>query len=71
MKYLIFSDTHRSLLGVREVIKRCPHVDGAIFLGDHYDDSQIIASEYPELSVFAVAGTAIYRQNILHPRIRK
>ena len=67
MKYLVFSDTHRSLLGVREVIKRCVGIDGVIFLGDNFDDSEYIAREYPELSVFAVADNCDIEAKYLAP----
>ena len=67
MKYLIFSDTHRSLLGVREVLKRCAGVDGVIFLGDNFDDSELIAQQYPEMSVFAVAGNCDFSAKYLAP----
>lgn len=68
MKYLVFSDTHRSLLGVREVLSRCAAgTDGIIFLGDNFDDSELIAQQYPEIPVFAVAGNCDISAKYLAP----
>lgn len=66
MKYLIFSDSHRKTLGMCEVIERSlSGLNGVIFLGDNYDDTEIIREKYPRLDIYAVAGNCdaspIYR----------
>lgn len=66
MKYLIFSDSHRKTHGMCDVIERSlSGLDGIIFLGDNYDDIEIIREKYPRLDIYAVAGNCdaspIYR----------
>ena len=57
MKYLIFSDSHRKTLGITQVIDRSlAGLDGVIFLGDNYDDTDVIREKYPRLDIYAVAG---------------
>ena len=57
MEYLIFSDTHYATLGMRTVIERCrKSINGILFLGDNFEDAEIISERYPELEVYAVAG---------------
>lgn len=72
MKYLIFSDSHRATLGMRSVITRCiDGLDGVIFLGDHYDDTEFIAAELPELTLHAVAGNCDISSKYLAPEYRE
>ena len=57
MKYLIFSDSHRATLGMKAVIDRSlSGLNGVIFLGDHFEDTDFIRTSYPRLDLYAVAG---------------
>lgn len=55
MKLLVLSDSH----GCRSFMRRCVEVvqpRAIIHLGDHYDDGQILAEEYPQIPVYQVPG---------------
>lgn len=57
MKYLIFSDSHRSTFNMKSVIDRqCGDLDGVIHLGDLYEDAELLAELYPRLTIHAVTG---------------
>ena len=57
MRFLIFSDSHGNAFNMRTVIERCiDDIDGVIFLGDIYEDAEILMSAYPSLEFHAVAG---------------
>ena len=55
MKILVFSDSHSSL----RFMYRCVDAikpDAVVHLGDHYDDGQALAEQYPQLTIHQVAG---------------
>lgn len=55
MKILVFSDSHSSLRFMRNCIDRIKP-DTVIHLGDHYDDAQTIAEEYPYIRFHLLPG---------------
>jgi len=55
MKLLVFSDSHRSLRGMRDAVE-LEHPDYVIHLGDFEDDAHLLKSEYPQLAVTGVPG---------------
>lgn len=55
MKILVLSDSHSSLQFMRNCIDAVKP-DAMIHLGDHYDDGQAMAEEYPHLTVHQVPG---------------
>ena len=55
MKLLVFSDSHRSLRGMREAVE-LEHPDYVIHLGDLEEDARLLAQEYPRLAVTGVPG---------------
>ena len=55
MKILVLSDSHSTLRFMRscvDIIKP----DALIHLGDHYDDGQVLAEEYPQIPLHQVPG---------------
>ena len=55
MKILVFSDSHSALRNMRLAMERiCP--DAVIHLGDYVNDAEVIASEYPNIRFYMVAG---------------
>lgn len=57
MKYLIFSDSHRSTFNMKSVIDRqSGDIDGVIHLGDLYEDAELLMELYPRLTFHAVTG---------------
>lgn len=55
MKILVLSDSHSTL----SFMRRCMDAvrpDAMIHLGDHFDDGQAIAEEYPGIPVYQVPG---------------
>lgn len=55
MKLLVFSDSHRSLKGMRDAVElECP--DYVIHLGDIEEDARLLSTEYPQLAVASVPG---------------
>lgn len=55
MKILVFSDSHSALRIMRLAMERiCP--DAVIHLGDYVNDAEVIASEYPNIRFYMVAG---------------
>ena len=55
MKILVLSDSHAALSFMRLCIDSVKP-DAVIHLGDHYDDGQAIAEEYPAIRFFQVPG---------------
>lgn len=55
MKLLVFSDSHRSLRGMRDAVE-VERPNYVIHLGDLEDDAQLLKSEYPQLAVTGVPG---------------
>lgn len=55
MKLLVFSDSHRSLQGMRHAVE-LEHPDYVIHLGDLERDAQLLSQEYPTLAVTGVPG---------------
>ncbi|MBQ9974175.1 MAG: YfcE family phosphodiesterase [Oscillospiraceae bacterium] len=55
MKLLVFSDSHRSLAGMRDAVD-LEMPDYVIHLGDLERDAQLLAQEYPRLAVTGVPG---------------
>lgn len=55
MKILVFSDSHSGLMFMRKCIDAlCP--DQIIHLGDHFEDGQAMAQEYPHIRFHQVPG---------------
>ena len=55
MKLLVFSDSHRSLRGMRDAVEQeCPNY--VLHLGDLEQDAQLLAQEYPQLAIAGVHG---------------
>lgn len=55
MKLLVFSDSHRSLQGMRSAVElELP--DYVIHLGDLERDAQLLSQEYPSLAITGVPG---------------
>ena len=55
MKLLVFSDSHRSLCGMRDAVE-LERPDYVIHLGDLEDDARLLSCEYPQLAVTGVPG---------------
>ncbi len=55
MKIIVFSDSHRELEGMRQVIAR-EKPDYVFHLGDHDSDAEQISREFPALPVAMVRG---------------
>lgn len=55
MKILILSDSHSSLYFMRQCVQRFAP-DAIVHLGDHFDDAQALAQEYPQIPCYAVPG---------------
>lgn len=55
MKLLVFSDSHRSMRGMRDALD-LERPDYVIHLGDLEQDAQFLAQEYPSLAIAAVPG---------------
>lgn len=55
MKLLVFSDSHRSLQGMRHAVE-LEQPDYVIHLGDLEQDAQLLSQEYPQLAVAGVPG---------------
>ena len=55
MKIIVFSDSHRELGNMRQVITR-EQPDTVIHLGDHDYDAELIGREFPRLPVIRVRG---------------
>ena len=55
MKILVLSDSHSALSFMRRCIQSV-NPDAIIHLGDHYDDAEVIAQEYPHIRLHQVPG---------------
>ena len=55
MKILVLSDSHSALRFMRSCVDAVKP-DAIIHLGDHYDDAQALAEEYPHIPIHAVPG---------------
>lgn len=55
MKLLVFSDSHRSLRGMRSAVES-ESPDYVIHLGDLEEDARLLSQEYPRLAVTGVPG---------------
>lgn len=55
MKLLVFSDSHRSLSGMRDAVE-IENPDYVIHLGDLEEDARLLSQEYPTLAVASVPG---------------
>lgn len=55
MKLLVFSDSHRSLQGMRDAVE-LERPDYVVHLGDLERDAQLLSQEYPTLAVTGVPG---------------
>ena len=55
-QFLIVSDTHGDLIGMRGTIKAHPDIDTIIHLGDFCKDARIIKNEYPHINIISVMG---------------
>ena len=55
MKILVLSDSHSALRFMRSCVDAVKP-DAIIHLGDHYDDAQALAEEYPHIPMHAVPG---------------
>jgi len=55
MKLLVFSDSHRSLSGMRHAVE-AENPDYVIHLGDLEDDAHLLSQEYPQLAIASVPG---------------
>lgn len=55
MKLLVFSDSHRSLRGMRDAVE-LERPDYVLHLGDLEEDARLLSQEYPMLAVAGVPG---------------
>ena len=55
MKILVLSDSHSALSPMRRYI-RTVKPDAVVHLGDHYEDGQIMAEEFPHIPFHQVPG---------------
>jgi putative phosphoesterase len=55
MKILVLSDSHSALRFMRQCIDTLKP-DAVVHLGDHYDDGEAMAEEYPEIRFYRVPG---------------
>ena len=63
MKLLVFSDSHRSLRGMRDAVE-LEQPDYVIHLGDFEDDARLLSCEYPRLAVTGVPGNCMSHGHI-------
>ena len=67
MKILVLSDSHSALSFMRLCIDRVKP-DTVIHLGDHYDDGETMAREYPHVRFYLVPGNCDrYRASSILP----
>jgi len=55
MTVLIFSDSHSGMQFMRRCVEKIKP-DAMIHLGDHYDDGEALAEEFPHIPMHQVAG---------------
>ncbi len=61
--YIVVSDTHGDLSGLRKVISRYSEAQGIIHLGDYLKDALSIKNEFPEYEHIMVPGNCDYAMN--------
>ncbi len=65
MKLLVMSDSHSGLSFMRYAIEIL-QPDAMIHLGDHFEDGEAMAEEFPEIPMYQVAGNCdAYRSRLL------
>ena len=64
MKILVLSDSHSALRFMRQCIDAVKP-DAVVHLGDHYDDGEAMAEEYPEIHFYRVPGNCDKYRNVL------
>ena len=55
MKILVLSDSHSSMRFMRQCVDAV-RPNAIVHLGDHYDDGEILAEEYPHIPLYQVPG---------------
>lgn len=55
MKILVFSDSHSGLSFMLSCVDAV-EPDAMIHLGDYYEDSEVLAEEYPDIPLYRVPG---------------
>ena len=55
MRILVLSDSHAGLSFMRRCVEKTKP-DAIVHLGDYFDDSQVLAGEYPHIPIHAVPG---------------
>ena len=55
MKILVLSDSHSSMRFMRRCVEAVKP-NAIVHLGDHYDDGEILAEEYPHIPLYQVPG---------------
>ena len=55
MKILVLSDSHSFMRFMRQCVERVKP-DAMVHLGDHYDDAEALAEEYPHIRMHQVPG---------------
>lgn len=68
MKLVVFSDSHRSLRGMRDAVE-LEQPDYVLHLGDLEEDARLLAQEYPRLAVASVPGNCDF--NFTAPLLKK
>lgn len=70
MKILVLSDSHSARSFMRLCVEKTKP-DAVIHLGDHYDDGETLAEEYPKIPVYLVPGNCdAHRSFIRDPEVR-
>lgn len=59
MKLLILSDSHQEINTMAEAVRR-EAPDAVLHLGDHYEDAQKLALQFPDIPLYAVEGNTDY-----------
>jgi putative phosphoesterase len=61
--YIVVSDTHGYLSGIKKIISQYPQAHGLIHLGDYYKDALVLKNEFPHLEYASVPGNCDYVLN--------
>lgn len=61
--YIVVSDTHGNLIGIRKVVAQYPQAHGIIHLGDYMKDALVLKQEHPDWEHFSVPGNCDYALN--------
>lgn len=56
MRIVAFSDTHKNIWGIYDMLKKQPNADWYVFLGDGQDEFEEIKELYPHKNFVAVKG---------------